>query len=223
MESGSERSEYVLTPDTESLDETVEEALDGTLGEQLVQVIQADDPDGSGAIRPFLVIDLRRALQTVREIDTPVPGIDQAAEAASELAGDDDNQSKSSSQSESEQEPSGRGLLSKLFVLGVVVGIGYALRKRRSGRSVDEAAEEAAEETQTIAERAASTVQRRGEVAASRIEEGTGAIAERIEETGEESAQQIQESGEQIDEVESRAEEKIEDGTSETRRKNDGE
>ena len=184
--------------------------MDGTIGEQIVQVIQNDDPDESGLIRPFVVIDLRRALRSVRQTDAPVPGIDQAAEAASELT------TEAGSQSDAGQEDSGRSLLSTLFVAGVVLGIGYALRNRGgSTPAVDEVAEDAAEETQTIAERAASTIQQRGEVAASRIEEGTGAIAERLEESGDEAAQQIQESGEQLDEVESEAEEKMEEAQEE--------
>lgn len=184
--------------------------MNGTLGEQVVQVVQNDDPDDSGLIRPFVVIDLRRALRSVRQSDTSVPGIDQAAEAASELT--EEAGSRSGSDAASGQEDSGRGLLSTLFVAGVVLGVGYAIRNRRGGAPpVDEAAEEAADETQTIAERAASTIQQRGEVAASRIEEGTGAIAERIEEKGEGAAQGIQEGGEQLDEVESQAEEKVQE------------
>jgi hypothetical protein len=202
-----------LTRDTQNLDEAVEDAFEGTLGEQLVSVVRSEDPDESGLIRPFVVLDLRSALRSVRRSDAPVPGIDQAAAAASELTSEGDLGTDSGSQSG--DADSGRGLLTRLFLAGLVAGAVYGIRNRRqSGTpSVDEAAEEAADETQTLAERAASTIQQRGEVAASRIEEGTDALAERIEDTGTETARQIQETGEQIDEVESQAEETVEEAT----------
>jgi hypothetical protein len=196
-----------LTRDSQPLDEAVADAVEGTVGEQLVQVVQSEDPDESGLIRPFVVIDLRSALRAVRRRDASLPGVDEATEAASELA------PSSAEQTDSEPSGGGRSRLRALFVAGVVVGLGYALRRRAGEASVDEspeeAAEEAAEGTRTIAERAATTIQQRGEMAASRIEEGSGAIAERIEEGGDEAAEQIKESGEQLDEVESEAEEKV--------------
>lgn len=183
--------------------------MEGTVGEQLVQVIQSDNPDESGMIRPFIVIDLRNALKKVRKSDAPVPGIDEAAKAASDLTAETDGETQTSQQS------SGGSRLPRLLLAGVVLGVGYALRNRRQSQSetpsVDEAAEEAAGETQSIAEKAASTIQQRGEVAASRIEEGTEVIAERIEERGEMTAEQIEEQGQRLDEKESEAEEKAQD------------
>lgn len=210
------RSDYVLTRDTQPLDDAVEDAVQGTVGEELIRVVQSDDPDEAGLIRPFVVIDLRRALRAVRQRDASLPAVGEAADAASELASTTDGQSESGSADDS--GGGGRGLLPSLFVAGVVVGLGYALRRRRSGRSpedaTEEAAEDAAEETRTIAERAASTIQQRGEMAATRIEAGTGAVAERIEERGDEVAGQIEESEEQLEEVESTAEEKVDEASS---------
>lgn len=193
--------------------------MEGTVGEQLVQVIQSDNPDESGMIRPFVVIDLRNALKKVRRSDASVPGIDEAAQAASNMA------AEAESGTETGQQGSGRRRLPRLLIAGVVLGVGYALRNRRQSGSgapsVDDAAEEAAGETQSIAEKAASTIQQRGEVAASRIEESTGAIAERIEEKGEMTAQQLEEKGERLDEAQSEAEEKVEDAKEEAEDKAD--
>lgn len=213
------RSENILTRDSQNLDDAVEDAVEGTVGEQLVQVIQSDNPDDSGMIRPFVVIDLRNALKKVRRSDAPVPGIDEAAQAASDLAAEGE------SGTETGQQSSGRSRLPRLLVAGVVLGVGYALRNRRQSGSgtpsVNEAAEEAAGETQSIAEKAASAIQQRGEVAASRIEEGSDAIAERIEEKGEMTAEQLEETGEQLDEAETEAEEKVEDAKAEAEEKAD--
>ena len=215
------RSEYILTRDSQNLDDAVEDAVEGTVGEQLVQVIQSDNPDESGMIRPFVVIDLRNALKKVRRSDATVPGIDEAAQAASDLAAEGE------SGTETDQQSSGRSRLPRLLVAGVVLGVGYALRNRRQSGSgsgtpsVNEAAEEAAGETQSIAEKAASAIQQRGEVAASRIEEGSDAIAERIEEKGEMTAEQLEETGEQLDEAESEAEQTVEDAKAEAEEKAD--
>jgi paraquat-inducible protein B len=207
-----------LKRDSEALDETVEEAVEGTVGEQLVRVIEARDEGEGGMIRPFLVIDLRSAVGKLRQSERSVPGLDEATDAASELA----SETKGTEQS---QQDTGRGLLSSLFVAGVIIGLGYAMRKRGGStqtspqEKTERTAQEAAQQTESLAERAANTIQQRGEVAASRIEESTQAIAGRIEEGGQQTAEQIDRGGQQaaekmdqtsdqLDQVESQAQEK---------------
>lgn len=175
--------------------------MEGTVGEQLIHVFRAEQAEGNGVLRPFLLVDLRPLFRYLRRGEREVPAI---GEAATELARSADVE---------QQSDGGGGTLSKLFLLGIVVGLGYALRSRSRSRggSVDETAQRTAEEAETLADRAANTIQRRGEVAATRIEEGSEALAERIETTGEQTAEQIGEAGERIEDVESEAEERMED------------
>lgn len=200
------RSESILKRDTETLDEAVNDAVEGTPAEQLIHVIQSERAEGEGMIRPFLVIDLRSALSRVRGSDVDVPGVGEAAEAASELT-------TGSEGDESRSESDGRGLLSRVFVLGLLAGVGYALWNRDT--SPEEAAAEAADEAETLAERAATVIQRRGEVAAERIEEGSELLAEQLEERGSETADKLDEASDQIEDVQEEAEEKMEDAETE--------
>ena len=125
----------------------------------------------------------------------------------------------------------GRSTLSRLFLLGAVVGIGYMMRKRSGSMNevVDKATERAREvadqtamrsgemagRTETASKQAAEQIQETGESAAERIQEGSEKAAERVEEGGEQAADQMEGAGETVENVEQTAEEKTEEMTGE--------
>lgn len=117
----------------------------------------------------------------------------------------------------------GRGVLSKLFLFGLVIGLGAILRTRlrskdqvvseatdRAQSVADETAMrsgEAAGQTEAITEKTAAMIEESGETAAERIEAGSTTVADRIRTSGEQTADQIEEVGETVENVEEKAEE----------------
>ena len=128
---------------------------------------------------------------------------------------------------EAADDSSGRGLLSRVLVIGAIVGIGYLLRSRtdavdrlaagvrtKAGMAAEETeayTEELAEETETMAEEAAERVAVGGETVADRIETGGEELAEEVEEAGEELAEEVEEAGERAEEMEEEMEEAAEE------------
>ncbi len=196
--------------------DSVTDAVEGTIGEQILHILEGTDVDVSSPGKskrsgPFLLVDLGTAVNYLRGRRA---GTSMIGEAASELT----------SSTDMETANSGRGRLSKLLVIGVVLGLAYLVRNRT--RQTDDAAEETAAEAESLAERAAATIQQRGEMAATRIEEGSEAVAERLEERGVEAAATIEDTGDTIDEtqdtlddmesdIESDVEDTVDDATDE--------
>lgn len=237
---------------TRAAEETSESSTGSTVREPMMRAIkmaleEAEDGRSSGSAgremaRTFLVVDLGAvvgylfgdrksmsgAVETLAEVapeqdveGTSEQDVEVASERATEMApepGTDDG-------------GGGRGVLSKLFLLGVVVGLGYAARTRMGSgdklvdkatdraRSVaDEAAMrsgEAAGRTETVTGEAAERIEESGEMAAERIQEGSEMAAERVQEGGEQAADQMEEAGETVENVEEKAEESVGESTSE--------
>lgn len=197
----------VLRPDAE----TVERTIEGTRLENVVQVLGPESAeeteesgrrwlpsrgvlsrDGGGSSEsrgPYLLIDLGAIAGRLRGTARSADVGETAAELAPEPGDDED------------AESSGRGLLSKLLLVGVVAAIALVLRRRSGG------VEDPEETAESLAQRAASTIQQRGELAAERIEEGSQTVAERIEERGD----QVSEAAQTVETVEERATETVED------------
>jgi len=89
-------------------------------------------------------------------------------------------------------ERGGRGMLGMLFVLGAVVGVGYALRRRTgSGEDLGERADELADS----------------------VEAGSESVAEQVRERGEEAADRVEEAGDTAEEFQTEAEERVDEMT----------
>lgn len=117
----------------------------------------------------------------------------------------------------------GRGIVSKLLMVGAIVALGYLLRtrtdsidqlttsvKQKTGMMADETAEyteDVAEETEAMTEEVADRVAAGGETVAERIERGSEEMASEIEASGEGAAEQLEETGEQAEEMGTEAEE----------------
>lgn len=206
---------------TRNQGKTTGESMQETEGGPLMQVLKvAIEESGMGAssasrgdkiARAFLVIDVGAAANRIlRGRGAPTEAVETLVEPATDI--------------EAEEGSQGRGTLSRLFLLGVVVGLGYVLRSR--SESVGEVVDTATERAQTVAD---ETARRSGEIAqrttavtgqvADRIEESGEMAADRIEEGGEKAADTIQESGEaatgQIEEATETVEEMEEEAMSE--------
>ena len=176
---------------------------------------------GSGKLaRTFLLIDLGAAIgYLLGDRGSRSDG----TEAIAEMVPESTIESGTEIQIE-DQQSGGRSTLSKLFLLGAVVGLGYVLRTRMDSMDqiVDQATErartvtddaamrsgEAAGRTETMAQEAADTIEETGEMAAERIQEGSEMAAERVEEGGEQAADQMQGAGETVEEAEQQREER---------------
>lgn len=117
----------------------------------------------------------------------------------------------------------GRGVLSKLVLFGVIIGLGAILRTRLGSRDqvVTEATDraqsvadetamrsgEAAGRTEAITEKTAGMIETGGETAAEGIEAGSTTVADRIRVSGEQTADQIEGVGETVENVEEKVEE----------------
>lgn len=225
-----------------------------TATEQVVHLLQSDELEGrqtEGSEGPFLLVDLGALLRRIGQRDDG--GV--VTEAASQVAPTDG------------ADRGGRGLRSKLAVLGVSLGIGWAVRRLRRGRQGRRSSREATgratdliadrtgsdggdarshsrytlpilgltlgigfallrrrgssgepvegesppEATENIAQRTAQTIQRRGEVVAERIESGTESLAEQIETGGETASHRMVETEQRAGEMREEAEETAED------------
>jgi hypothetical protein len=210
----------ILTQDTE---ETSERSMEGTVREPVVRAFRmaledaemggASGSKGSGLARTFLLIDLGAAVGYLLGNRGSKSGNAGAiAEMVSEPA------SQSRTEIGTEQQSGGRSTLSKLFLLGAVVGIGYVLRTRMG--SMDRAIDEATERARTVAD---ETAMRSGEIAgrtetvsretADRLEGTSETAAERVEEAGEMAADEIEKAGETVEEAEQQMEEQAEEMT----------
>ena len=132
---------------------------------------------GDKIARAFLVIDVGAAAnRLLRGRGAPSDAVETLVEPAADIDADEGGR--------------GRGTLSRLFLLGVIVGLSYVLRSR-SG-SVGEVVGTATERAQSVAD---ETARRSGEIA-QRTTAVTGQVADRIEQTGETAADRIEETGE---------------------------
>lgn len=168
-------------------------------------------------VRSFLLIDVGAALDYFRSRRGGRGATSEATEALTEMV----------PEPEVEEESGGRGILSRMFVLGLVVGVGYMLR-RRSGSGgqvtgkVTERAEsvadetvdsthEAAERTSSVTGMVAERLQQGGEMAADRIQMGSERLADTIQQEGGEAAGRVETGTEQAAErVETSGEEAAE-------------
>lgn len=217
---------------TRNRGETAGESMQGTESGPLMQVlkvaIEESGMDASSAsrgrkiARAFLVVDVGAAVnRLLRGRGGPSEAAETLVEPALEI--------------ETGEGRQGRGTLSKLFLAGVVVGLGYVLRSRSGsvGKVVDTATQRAqtvadetarrsgeiAQRTTAVTGQVAGRIEESGEMAAERIEQTGEMAAERIEGGGEMAADRIQESGEmatdQIEEATETVEEMEEEATSE--------
>lgn len=190
----------ILSGDTgESRGEQSSETSDQLVRAIEVVLEEAESGQSSGSrdrsiLRPLLVVDLREAIRHLRGgREGATEAIEQTAEEALSTEMTGDRRGSGGSGRSDGSQGSGRGTLSKLFLVGVVVGLGYVMRKR-SG-SVGEAVTEATERVRGVAD---ETERRSGEMAG-RTEAAAGEAADRIEQTGEtvadEAADRVRESG----------------------------
>ena len=163
------------------------DAESGPLMEVLRVALEESETSASSAsrgqkiARAFLVIDVGAAVNRLRR------GRGAPSEAAETLA-------EPATDIEAEEGGKGRSTLSRLFLLGVVVGLGYVLRSRSGSgsESVGKVVDTATERAQTVAD---ETARRSGEIA-QRTTAVTGQVADRIEQTGETAADRIEDTGE---------------------------
>lgn len=186
-------------------------------------------------VRPFLLVDLRAALNSVRKrrggtVDAVENRVEETLQTGTSFGERDRGKGGR------ERDEGGRGALSKMFLVGALVGIGYMMRKRpeavrkvvtrvtnrarsvaeqtemRSGeiaqqteRTSDDVADQIEESGETVADEAADQVREVGETAADSVQEG-----------GEMAGDQIEEAAETAENVEEKAEETSESSSSES-------
>lgn len=178
----------------------------------MVRVLQTALEDGdrsgdSGMARTYLLVDLGAVVGKILGRRGASAG---GSEPLAELAPEPETTEGGRGQ--------GRSTLSRLFLLGAVVGLGYMLQ-RRSG-SMDEVVDKATERAREVAD---ETAMRSGEMAgrtetaskeaAHQIEEAGEMAAERVEEGGEAAADQMEGAGETVENVEEKAEEATDEMT----------
>jgi hypothetical protein len=222
----------ILTQDTE---ETSGESTNRAVREPIIRAFRmalentesgrSSGSSGRGLARTFLLIDLGAAIgYLLGDRGSTSNGTDSIAEMVSEPASGAGTEIQIE-----DQQSGGRSTLSKLFLLGAVVGIGYVLRTRMGSmdRVVDRATErartvsdeaamrsgEAAGRTETTAQEAAETIEETGDRAAERIQEGSEMAADRVEEGGQQAADQMESAGESVEEVEGQMEAKADEMT----------
>ncbi|NHN59737.1 MULTISPECIES: hypothetical protein [Halorussus] len=204
---------------------------DGARGSilRVVELVEETDSDGEGRAvarslgRPFLLVDLKAVLDYVRGNRGKTTEIAEGhVEEAIQTATDDGGRRRDESRGRDGGESDGRGALSKLFLLGAVVGLGYVLRKRSDsvGQAVSQATDrarevadetamrsgEAAQRTEAVAGEAADRIEESGEMAADRVQEGSETAAEQVREGGEMAADRVEEGGEKVsDDIEGAA------------------
>lgn len=175
----------ILTRNRGETGESTQDTESGPLMQVLKVAMEEAGSDASSAsrgdkiARAFLVIDVGAAANRL------LRGRGAPTEAAEALV-------ESDMDVETDEGGGGRGTLSRLFLLGVVVGLGYVLRSRSGSGSVGEVVDSATERAQTVAD---ETARRSGEIA-QRTTAVTGQVADRIEQTGEMAADRIEEGGE---------------------------
>ena len=225
----------ILTQNTE---EKSGESTKNTVREPVVRAIRtaledaemgrSSGSDGRKLARTFLLIDLGAAMgYLLGDRGSTSNGTESIAEMVPESTSGAGTEIQI--QDQQSEQSGGRGTLSKLFLLGAVVGIGYVLRTRMGSmdRVVDKATErartvsdeaamrsgEAAGRAETVSQEAAETIEETGERAAERIQEGSEMAADRVEEGGQQAADQMESAGETVEEAEGQMEEKAEEMT----------
>lgn len=207
---------------TQTSGETESNSMQETLREPVMRAfrvaMEESDAERSTAsrdgkiVRSFLLVDVGAALDYLRGRRRGGGTGSEAAETLTEMV------------PEPETDDGGRGILSRVFLLGLVVGVGYVLRRRTGagGRGVEEAADragsvadetagtagEAADQTTAVAEKVAERIQRGGEMTADRIQAGSEQLADTIQRQGGEAAGHVEaESKEAADRIETGGEE----------------
>lgn len=205
---------------SEPLTETLEDVVEETGKEQSVASF------GDGTVQLLLLVDLKSALNYLRETRSEAREMGEMSEMSETI----DIDTSTSTQQKSGGSK-GRGTLTRLFLVGAVVGLGYVLRRRMG--SVDEVVTEASDRAQSVAERtsertsefaeqttavtdeAANTVEESSEQVADQIESGGEAAADQIESTGETAADEVDSSGdataERVEEVSEEMEERADE------------
>lgn len=207
---------------TESAVDAVPESVLRTLKVAMEESESGETRNGK-IVRTFLLVDVGEAVRYLRGRNGKTSEVaEKTVEKAIDAGSDETTTSTSPA-----QESQGRGMLSRLLLVGAVVGLGYLL-KSRSG-PVDEAVSktteqlhsvadktavrsgEVAQRTEAVVGQAAEGIQETGEMAADQVETGTEEAADRVRESGETAADQVQEGGQkaadQIDEAAETAEE----------------
>lgn len=171
---------------------------------------------GRSMVRPFLVVDLGVVLDSLR-------GNRGGATEAIEHTVEETAQTRASEG----QRGSGRGMLSKLFLVGAIVGLGYMMRKRSGsvGQTVTKATDrareiadqteirsgEVAQRTEAVTGQAADKIEQQGETvadeAADRVRESGEMAADRVQEGGEMASDEIEGAAETAESAEKKAEE----------------
>ncbi|WP_162224595.1 hypothetical protein [Halorussus amylolyticus] len=190
--------------------ETTKESVIGAVS-RVADRIETNRSSGAsrrGMSGPFVVIDLGPVAERFFG-DSNSEGLEERAESALDAV---NTGMQATSSSDRDGQSQGRGMLSRLFVVGLVVGLGYVLRRRggslggvlrrateRMRSTADETADrtdEAADRTETVAGTAAQRIRETGEMAAQQVEQGSEMVATRIEEGGETASDRVEESGE---------------------------
>lgn len=174
-------------------------------------------------VRTFLLVDLGAAVNYLRGRR----GSSGATQALSKLVSESELTSEPELESESGAgDESGRGILSRLFLVGVIIGLGYVLRKRSGSvsQTVSEATDRAREfadetelrsgemagRTEVVTEEAADRIEETGETvadeAADQVRETGEMAGDRVQESGEMAADEIEEVAEKTEEAEEKAE-----------------
>ncbi|WP_440005490.1 hypothetical protein [Halomicrococcus sp. SG-WS-1] len=191
---------------TESAVDAVPESVLRTLKVAMEESESGETRNGK-IVRTFLLVDVGEAVRYLRGRNGKTSEVaEKTVEKAIDAGSDETTTSTSPA-----QESQGRGMLSRLLLVGAVVGLGYLL-KSRSG-PVDEAVSktteqlhsvadktavrsgEVAQRTEAVVGQAAEGIQETGEMAADQVETGTEEAADRVRESGETAADQVQEGG----------------------------
>lgn len=210
---------------------------------RVVEVALGDDESGrstgsqgKGIVRPFLLVDLRAAVDYLRgNRGGPTEAIGRGAEEVLQTATSEGELERGRSsrrgRTSGQTDGGGRGMLSKLFLVGLVVGLGYVMRKRSGsvGEAVSEATDRArevadetemrsgemAQRTESVADEAADRIEEQGETvadeAADQVREVGETAADSVQESGEMAADEIEEVADTAEEAEQQAEEKVDE------------
>lgn len=163
-------------------------------------------------VRTFLLIDVGAALKYLLRTNRTTSDI-VGKTLETDLAMD----TQTNKDIRLDQERQRGGVLSKLLLIGAIVGLGFVLRSRME--SMNKVVSKVTDQAHSVAN---ETARRSGE-AAHRMEAVTGQVAEKMQEGGERAADQVQEGGQktadQIDEAadtaEDTQEQQTEDGANE--------
>ncbi|WP_227778051.1 hypothetical protein [Haladaptatus pallidirubidus] len=189
----------------------VTNAIPKSIVRVLEVAMEENDPEAAQndkMVRTFLLVDINQAIRYLLGNDRATSS--NTEQIAKQALNTEAKEMTSSAQPEQKSE--GQSTVSKLLLVGTVIGLGYILKSKSKAmnkvvsKTTDQAhsiadkttkrSDEMAQQTKAVAGQAAQRIQERGETAADQVEAGTKEAAEQVDKRGEIAADQIQEGSE---------------------------